>query len=498
MEALNTLKLLGVDVYFEVENLWLQQQTSMFTLSLFAAVAQEESVTRSENIKWGIHAGFRLGTSKFADLVCYGYQKNEHGELCIHPEQADVVQKIFYLYLDGNSLSRICQKLSLSGISSHTGKENWTPKSVDKLLSNEKYTGNVLLQKTCITDYWNHRQGKNAGKLPQFFYENTHPAIIEPSVFEAVQREMKRRSNIAQNSHGKNVRKSSRFSSGSTLSGKIICGICGRHYRRITTHRGDIIWRCAGRVEKVKHKCTSRTLTQETVSKEFTQQINIVDLHLDFLPQVVEQIVAENTDLRIVLQEINAEKRTELLHLQDHWICRHFLDGDKRSGEILVCLHQPLLKKHLWFLQRASGLTKDEIEDIEQTVWLRAFSQIKNYNSRYRFWTWLKQIVRSVFKQTIKQKKKHLPETVFAERSFESVAMSHNIDNWFSDEYVNFLLSQLTEREYKIVTRYLLEGDTQHSLVNEIGLSKSRISQIYLEALEKLREKVETGRSLWE
>ena len=107
LEALNALKLLGVDVYFEVENLWLQQQTSMFSLSLFAAVAQEESIIRSENIKWGIHAGFRLGTSKLADRVCYGYQKNEHGELCIHPEQAAVVQKIFRLYLDGYSLSGI-------------------------------------------------------------------------------------------------------------------------------------------------------------------------------------------------------------------------------------------------------------------------------------------------------------------------------------------------------------------------------------------------------
>ena len=492
LEALNTLKLLGVDVYFEVENLCLQQQTSMFSLSLFAAVAQEERIIRSENIKWGIHAGFRLGTSKLADRVCYGYQKNEHGELCIHPEHATVVQKIFRLYLDGYSLSGICKELSACGISSPMKKENWTPKSIDKLLSNEKYAGNVLLQKTCITDYWNRRQGKNTGELPQFFYENNHPGIIDPSVFEAVQQEKKRRSNMTQNSHGKNVRKSNRFSSGNTLSGKIVCGMCGRHYRRLTTHGGDIIWRCSARVEKIKHICTARTLTQKTIVEELMRQINIADLHLDFLPKVVEQIMVEDGHLHLTLREIDVVKKSELLHQQDHWLCRHFLDGDKRAGEILVCLHQPLLKKRLLFLQRASSLTREEIEDLEQIVWLRAFSQMKSYDSHYRFWTWMKQIVRSVFNQTMKQKKKHLPVTIFAEPRLQSVALSHNIDGWISDEYVNFLLAELTDWECKVVTRYLLAGDTQRSLAKEMRLSKSRISQIYLEALEKMKKKVET------
>ena len=402
------------------------------------------------------------------------------------------MQKIFRLYLDGYSLSGICKELSACGISSPMGKENWTPKSIDKLLFNEKYAGNVLLQKTCITDYWNHRQDKNTGELPQFFYENNHPGIIDPSVFEAVQQEKKRRSNMTQNSHGKNVRKSNRFSSGNTLSGKIVCGMCGRHYRRLATHGGDIIWRCAGRVEKIKHKCTARTLTQKTIVEELMRQINIVDLHLDFLPKVVEQIMVEDGHLHLTLREIDVEKKSELLHQQDHWLCRHFLDGDKRAGEILVGLHQPLLKKRLLFLQRASSLTREEIEDLEQIVWLRAFSQMKSYDSHYRFWTWMKQIVRSVFNQTKKQKKKHLPVTIFSESCLQSVALSHNIDGWISDEYVNFLLAELTDWECKVVTRYLLAGDTQRSLAKEMALSKLRISQIYLGALEKMKKKVET------
>jgi RNA polymerase sigma factor (sigma-70 family) len=145
------------------------------------------------------------------------------------------------------------------------------------------------------------------------------------------------------------------------------------------------------------------------------------------------------------------------------------------------------LKKRLWFLQRAFCLDREEIEDLEHTVWLRAFSQMKSYDSQYRFWTWLQQIVRSVFhQQTMKQKKQHLPATIFAELYFQSYALSNNIDGWISDEYVNFLLADLTDLECKIMTRYLLEVDTQRSLTKEMGLSKSRISQIYLKALEKM------------
>lgn len=95
---------------------------------------------------------------------------------------------------------------------------------------------------------------------------------------------------------GKPSAKTARLSSGNTLSGKIVCGTCGRNYRRITTHGGDVVWRCAGRVEKVKHKCTARTLAQKTIIEELTRQCNMVDLHLDFLPQAVEQIVVETNN----------------------------------------------------------------------------------------------------------------------------------------------------------------------------------------------------------
>lgn len=492
LEVLNTLKLLGVDVYFEVENLWLQQQTSMFSISLFAAVAQEESVIRSENIKWGIHAGFRLGSSKLADRICYGYQKDEHGGLCIHPEQTAVVQRIFHLYLEGHSLSGICKELSAYSISSPAGKETWTRKAIDKLLSNEKYTGNVLLQKTYITDYWNHRQGENAGQFPQFLYEHNHPAIIDPSVFEAVQRERERRSNMTQNSRGKTVRKSIRFVSGNTLSGKIVCGTCGRNYRRITTHGGDVVWRCAGRVEKSNRKCDSKTIEHKAFVEELTRQCNMVDLHLDFLPQAVKQIVVENGHLHVILREIDVEEKSELLHQQDHWLCQHYMKGDQKAGEMLYNQHGPLLKRRLYFLQKTSFLTKEDMEDLEQTVWLRAFQKMKSYDSRYRFWTWMKQIVRSKFSQTIKQKKRRLREVMLADMRFQSNVLSHNIDGWISDEYARFLLTGLTDREYKIVTRYLFAGDTQRSLAKEMTLSKSRVNQIYMEALEKMRQRMVT------
>ena len=242
-------------------------------------------------------------------------------------------------------------------------------------------------------------------------------------------------------------------------------------------------------MEKVRHKCNSQTIGQKAIIEELTQRINIVDLHLDFLPQAVKQIVVENGHLHIALREIDAEKKSKLLHLQDYWLCQHYMKGDQRAGEMLYVQHSPLLKRRLYFLQRASFLTKEDMEDLGQTVWYRAFQKMKSYDSRYRFWTWMKQIIRSEFSQTIKQKKRRLPETVLEKLSFQSYPLSRNIDGWISDEYVSFLLTDLTDREYKIVTRHLFAGDTQRSLTKEMGLSKSRVSQIYLEALKKIRQR---------
>ena len=276
LKVIRKLKQLDIDVYFQNEQIWLKKEKGEFNMSAHVAVAQEESLSRSRRIRDALEYGFQSGTSKIANRVCYGYTQDEEGRLMIDEEKSVNVKLIFDLYLKGYSLSGIAKELKVRGIASPMGKETWTSVAIDKLLSNEKYIGHVLLQKTYIPNVLEQKQIKNKGELTRYLYENSHIGIIDKETFEKVQSEKKRRSNVELNGKGKQIRSSVRYSSGDTFSGKIICGECGRRFRRITTHSGEIVWRCAGRVEK-NGNCKARTVKQSEIDEKLkTNQEEII------------------------------------------------------------------------------------------------------------------------------------------------------------------------------------------------------------------------------
>ena len=267
LKIIRKLKQLDVDVYFQNEQIWLKKEKGEFNMTAHVAVAQEESMSRSRCIRKSLEYRFQSGTSKTANRICYGYKQDENGKLIIDEENAKNVRLIFDLYLKGYSLSGIGKELKKRGIVSPTGKETWTSVAIDKLLSNEKYIGQVMLQKTYIENVLEGKQIKNRGEVTRYLYENNHIGIIDKETFEKVQLEKAKRSNIDFNDKGKQIRKSIRYSSGNTLSGKIKCGECGRNFRRITTHSGEIVWRCAGRVEK-NGTCKARTVKQSEIDEK--------------------------------------------------------------------------------------------------------------------------------------------------------------------------------------------------------------------------------------
>ena len=271
LEDLRKLKKMGVDVYFENERIWLKEERSELTMTIYATVEQEESVSKSRITRWGLVSGFKSGASKLANRVCYGYKQDEDGNLVIDDEQANSVRLIFDLYLQGYSLSGISKELRERGIVSPTGKEIWTSAAIDKFLGNEKYIGQALLQKTHVPNVLDQKQKKNNGELTQYLYENNHVGIIDIETFEAVQAEKVRRTNVVSSEHGKQIRKNTRHSGGNSLSGKIKCGECGCNYRRITTHSGEIVWRCAGRVEK-NGTCKAETIKQSDIDKKLHEK----------------------------------------------------------------------------------------------------------------------------------------------------------------------------------------------------------------------------------
>ena len=175
-------------------------------------VLQEESYTRSENTRWGLEKRMKDGTSGLYRRKCFGYSKSEDGELVICPKEAVVVRLIFDLYMEGNSVLSITRILEEKGIPTPTGKKKWSNQAIVKILTNEKYVGNVLLGKSYTEEFPRKRRHENRGDRGTYLAEGTHPAIIAMEQFLAVQAEKKRRSNVVLDEFGEYQRAARRYS----------------------------------------------------------------------------------------------------------------------------------------------------------------------------------------------------------------------------------------------------------------------------------------------
>lgn len=171
-------------------------------LTIISAIVQEENESRSRNTQWGIKKKAADGTSKLYRRKCYGYRENAEGILEIVPEQAEAVRLIFDLYLQGYSFDMIRKVLLEKGIPSPTGRESWSKKTISATLENEKYCGHVILMKTIRATGVDFRRVKNRGQQERYQLMNNHPAIISDKIFERVQEEKKRRSNMIETETG--------------------------------------------------------------------------------------------------------------------------------------------------------------------------------------------------------------------------------------------------------------------------------------------------------
>lgn len=220
IETVNKLRLLGIEVIFQRENLTSKDRDSDLFMAVSASIAQAESESLSGAIKWGLKRGFESGESKLYARKCYGYNNSEIGELVINKEQASVVRRIYDLYLNRYSVDMIIKELATDDIKTPTGKDKWSKRTIQKILTNEKYIGNVMLGKTYTGTYPNNKQKVNNGEQEQFIIQDAHEPIISIEIFEQVQQEIKRRSNIEM-VDGKAKRKSTHYSAGEIRRNKI-------------------------------------------------------------------------------------------------------------------------------------------------------------------------------------------------------------------------------------------------------------------------------------
>ncbi len=184
LRVLQELRELNVDVFFEKEDLWLHERDLQIVLTAYCAFAQAESEDMSRNIRWGIKRSFQSGTSGYADFVCFGYKRGDEGSLAIDEPDAKIVRRIFEMRADGSSLGTISDWLYENKIPSPAGKDHWSRETISKLLKNEKYTGDVMLQKTFVKDLFSGKQIKNNGELERYLIQEHHPAIVNRELFD--------------------------------------------------------------------------------------------------------------------------------------------------------------------------------------------------------------------------------------------------------------------------------------------------------------------------
>lgn len=267
LEVLKIIRFLrerGINMHFENEKLDSIEADKEFEITLRGMLAQDESRNISENIQWGIQRKFEKGEiySKYKNFM--GYTCVD-GEIVIVPEQAEVVRKIFDLYLQGLSLGQIKAYLESQGIKTVTGNEIWDTKTIQRMLTNEKYKGDTMLQKTFTEDFMTGKRSKNIGQRNRYYVKDSHPAIVSAEVFDKVQEEMAKRSRLVSKEDGTAEISGSKYNGKYLLGNLLMCGDCGASYRR-RTERGKVVWRCAARVEKGKDACPySPTLDEEWV-----------------------------------------------------------------------------------------------------------------------------------------------------------------------------------------------------------------------------------------
>ena len=260
LQLTRELRNFGVEVFFVSDNIWTMDGDGELRLSIMATMAQEESRNISENTRWGVVRRFENGKMIVNHNKFMGYTKNENGDLVIVQEEAEIVRLIFRLYLEGYSAKKISQYLEENGIKTATGQDKWYDSVIFKMLRNEKYMGDALLQKTYTVNFMTKKKVINKGIVPQYYVEDDHEPIIPKELFYRVQEELARRASMNKSAVTRKKNQKSKFSSEYALTGLLLCGNCGQEYRRVTWSRNDkkkIVWRCSNRLTNGKKHCKS-------------------------------------------------------------------------------------------------------------------------------------------------------------------------------------------------------------------------------------------------
>lgn len=296
------LKAKGVEVYFEKENISSMDPQAELLFTIMSSIAQEESRSISENVRWGKQRSMEAGKFSLAWSSFLGYKKGPDGLPEIVEDEAEIVRHIYQMYLDGETFRSIANELESDGVKTPTKKGIWRAETVRSILTNEKYKGDARLQKTYTVDFLTKETRVNNGERKQWYIYDSHDAIISPEIFELVQKEIERRCS----------RKGSYYDS--PFTGKVICGDCGGYYgHRVWHSNGPYkkhIWRCGEKYAKTNF-CRTPKFEDHEMEKAFlivanrllARKGNYVDSYQElFLP-----LTTDTTDLETKLSILQGE-----------------------------------------------------------------------------------------------------------------------------------------------------------------------------------------------
>ena len=338
LTTVRKLKDAGVEVYFEKENIYTFDSKGELLITIMSSLAQEESRSISENVTWGQRKRFADGKVSMPYKHFLGYDKGENGQPVVNEKEAEIVRLIYKLFLQGKTASGICKQLDGMEIPTPSGKKSWSQSTVTSILTNEKYKGDALLQKKFTTDFLTKKQKVNEGEVPQYYVENSHPAIIDPLEFDMVQAEMSRRQKLGRT-----------YSGASIFSSKVVCGDCGGFYGQKIWHSNDpyrkVTWRC-NRKFKGKTVCETPSLDADAIKTGFMKAYNrLMGNREELLAscEVMREAVSDCTALNVEIDALNTEIKV-VAEMVDQCVKENAVK--KQSQEAYARKYNALVKRY--------------------------------------------------------------------------------------------------------------------------------------------------------
>lgn len=374
------LKALGIGIYFEEQNINSLTEDSEVYIGIYGVMAQSESENISANVKWGINKRMQNGTY----ACCFnllGYRRDkETKEIIVVPEEAEIVKKIFRMYLQGSSLDQIKAYLEENGIKTVRGNLKWDKHGIRSMLTNEKYVGDIIFQKSFRTNCISKKTMINRGELDRYLVTDNHPAIIDRETFWMVKKELVRRSSKRRVSENA-VTELGKYSGKYALSELLICDVCGSPYRRKTWTRNGvkkIYWRCLSHMEKGSDSCpqskgVEESLLHEAICRALTKCIpdkgDVKELVKTMLVYATsgDQMMLEFQSVENAIKEMQAKaNETELMCIRTEGNKEPYLEQIKKYYASIARMREKLneLKSQL----ENSDTYRSELKQVEE--WL--------------------------------------------------------------------------------------------------------------------------------